>query len=243
MFQAFLLILMIHLAFKFVFANASACFINLVTHLIRPQTYPSKENENSEDRKNLKKRSELENEDSRILVYQDEVHFQIQTTVTSAWYQKGIAPTVKSFPGHSKVSYSGFVIPQTGELFVATPERFNYETTIASIRSFLETCPPPEGKKYALVMDHAPWHKKAIRLIADEHLDEYSDIFNKIEFIKLPPYSTDLNPIEQVWRITRRENTHDVFFNTLSKFMSTIDKAFEAWASPTPQIRALCSSN
>ncbi len=57
-------------------------------------------------------------------------------------------------------------------------------------------------------MDNAPWHKKAIRLIADEHLDEYSDVFDKIEFIKLPPNSPDLNPIEQIWRITRRENTH-----------------------------------
>ncbi|MDY4413374.1 MAG: transposase, partial [Ruminococcus sp.] len=74
----------------------------------------------------------------------------------------------------------------------------------------LEAHPVPEGKKYAIIMYNALWHKKAIRLIADDELPEYSDIREKVEFIKLPPYSPDFNPIEQVWRITRRENTHNV---------------------------------
>lgn len=176
-----------------------------------------------------------------ILVYQDEVHFQIQATVTSAWYKKGSSPTIKSFPGRFKASYSGFIIPETGELFVDRPEKFNYETTISSIRSFLEAHPAPEGKKYALVMDNAPWHKKTMRLIGDEHVMEYSDIFASVIFVRLPPYSPDLNPIEQVWRITRRENTHNVFFPTLATLKDAVDRAFHAWATPNAQLRSLCS--
>lgn len=174
-------------------------------------------------------------------MYQDEVHFQIQTTVSSAWYKKGSAPTVKSFPGRFKVSYSGFVIPETGELFVSKPEKFNYKTTIESIRKFLTAHPAPKGKKYALVMDNAPWHKKTKRLIEDEHLDEYADIHECLTFIKLPPYSPDLNPIEQVWRITRKENTHNVFFKTLSVLEETIDSAFHMWGKPNTQLRSLCN--
>lgn len=176
-----------------------------------------------------------------ILVYQDEVHFQIQTTVTSAWYKKGSAPTVKSFPGRFKVSYSGFVIPETGQLFVAKPKKFNYETTITSIRDFLAAHPAPEGKKYALVMDNAPWHKKTMRLVGGEQVAEYSDIFASVVFVNLPPYSPDLNPIEQVWRITRRENTHNVFFPTLAALEDTVDRAFNVWAEPNTQLKSLCS--
>ena len=172
--------------------------------LIRPQPYPSKGYEDTEERE-AKKRTELEKDDSMILVYQDKVHFQIQTTVTSAWYKKGSVLTVKSFPGRFKASYSGFVISETGELFVATPEKFNYETTIESIRAFFAAHPLPAGKKYALVMDNAPWHKKTKRLVEDEHLEEYSDLSQNVKFVKMPPYSPDLNPIEQVWRITRKE--------------------------------------
>lgn len=139
------------------------------------------------------------------------------------------------------MSYSGFVIPGTGELFVDRPDRFNYETTIDSIRSFLKKHPAPIGKKYALVMDNAPWHKKTKRLVQEERLEEYKDILDEIEFIKLPPYSPDLNPIEQVWRITRKENTHNVFFSNTAELAATVDNAFEEWSVPNEQLRTLCS--
>ncbi len=176
-----------------------------------------------------------------VLVYQDEVHFQVQATITRSWYKKGSKPKIKSFPGSGKASYSGFVIPETGELFVTKPTVFNYETTIESIRAFLSAHPAPEGKRYALVMDNAPWHKKSRRLIVDERLEEYSDILQSVEFIKLPPYSPDLNPIEQVWRVTRKENTHNVFFGSVAQLSETVDCAFEAWSRPNEQLRTLCS--
>lgn len=191
--------------------------------------------------KSLKKISEIKVNRERVLVFQDEVHFQIQTTITSGWYKKGSNPKVKSFPGRFKTSYSGFVIPETGKLFTTKPTTFNYETTISSIREFLASNPIQEGKKYVIVMDNAPWHKKAIRLIADEKREEYSDVNEKVEFLLLPPYSPDFNPIEQVWRITRREYTHNKFFPDLKTLESTVDSAFEVWAEPNTQLASLCS--
>lgn len=126
-------------------------------------------------------------------------------------------------------------------MFTCKPETFNYETTIASIRAFLKAHPAPAGKKYALVMDNAPWHKKTIRLIETEKQPEYEDICNSVTFIKMPPYSPDLNPIEQVWRVTRRENTHNVFFDAVSSLEETVDSAFDLWSMPNDQLRTLCS--
>ena len=79
---------------------------------------------------------------------------------------RGLSPKVLS-------EYSGFVIPETGELVVTQPEVFNYETVIQSLRDFLEAKPCPEGKKYCVIMDNAPWHKKAIRLIWTELDEDY----------------------------------------------------------------------
>lgn len=70
--------------------------------------------------------------------------------------------------------------------------------------------------------------QKTMRLIEDEHVMPYSDISASVTFIKLPPYSPDLNPTERVWRITCRENTHNVFFPTLAMLKDTIDRAFHA---------------
>ena len=39
----------------------------------------------------------------------------------------------------------------------------------------------------------------------------------------LPPYSPGLNPIEQVWRILRRERTRNRFFRALSDLAEAVD--------------------
>ncbi len=67
-------------------------------------------------------------------------------------------------------------------------------------------------KKIILVLDNAPWHKKAVRLIQSDALEEYQDIRDKLILSPLPPYSPDLDPIEQCWRMTRREVTHNTYF-------------------------------
>lgn len=165
----------------------------------------------------------------------------MQATTTAAWYKKGSAPRVKSFPGNSKVSYSGFVRPATGELFISKPAWFNYETMIESFREYIKANPIDEGKKYAMIIDNAPWHKKAVRLVEDRTNPDYADIREKVVFVKLPPYSPDLNPIEQVWRTTRREHTHNVFFKSKADLEDAVDKAFAQWAVPNDQLRSLCT--
>ncbi len=92
-----------------------------------------------------------------------------------------------------------------------------------------------------LIMDNAPWHKKTLRLVDTEKQTDYADISSKVSFLMLPPYSPDLNPIEQVWRITRKENTHNTFFPTLSALKETVDNAFKEWETPNNQLKSLCS--
>lgn len=157
------------------------------------------------------------------------------------WAVKGSEPKVMSKPGKNNVAYSGFVIPETGELVVTKPGWFNYETVISSLRDFISTKPCPEGKKYCIILDNAPWHKKAIRLIWKEAHEEYADIRTQLEYLSLPPYSPDLNPIEQVWRKTRREKTHNKYFGTLSKLTEVLDTYFKGFFMPNEQLKSLCS--
>jgi hypothetical protein len=87
-----------------------------------------------------------ENEDATV-VYQDEVHFQITTSVTRKWVPKGSNPKVKSAPAKKNVAYSGYVVPTTGELIVTKPGWFNYETVIQSLRDFICAYPAVDGHK------------------------------------------------------------------------------------------------
>ena len=81
-----------------------------------------------------------------------------------------------------------------GGLFVARPEIFNYETTIESV-SFLSAKPTPEGKHYVIVIDNAPWHKKALRLVDIGKQTEYVDISEKSIILDTTSLFAGLNPI------------------------------------------------
>ncbi|MBO4368837.1 MAG: IS630 family transposase [Desulfovibrio sp.] len=180
-------------------------------------------------------------DDSRVLVFQDEVHFQVTTSVTRKWAQKGSKPKVASSPRRKNVPYSGYVIPETGELLTMKTSWFNYETVIQSYRDFMAEYPVADGKKVCIVIDNAPWHKKAFRLVQEEALEEYSDIREKIELIKLPPYSPDLNPIEQCWRITRRDVTHNTYFPNERVLQEALDDYFRQYRKPNKRLESLCS--
>lgn len=175
------------------------------------------------------------------MVFQDEVHYQVQTSITSKWAPKGSEPKVMSKPGKQNVAYSGYLIPQTGELIVTKPGWFNFETVIQSFRDFLKKVSLDEDKKYLMVLDNAPWHKKAIRLIWKEELEEYQDIRDKMTYMSLPPYSPDLNPIEQVWRITRREVTHNRYYASKSELEAAIDSYYAEFQQPNHKLASLCS--
>lgn len=177
----------------------------------------------------------------KVLVFQDEAHFHQTTSVARIWALKGSKPQVPSAPGRRSVAVSGYVFPGTGEFIVTRPSWFNFETVIQSFRDFIAEANIPEGKKAALVIDNAPWHKKAFRLIVDEQLPEYKDIREKLDIIKMPPYSPDLNPIEQCWRVTRREVTHNRYFETLDKLDDTLFSYFSLYRASNDKFRTLCS--
>lgn len=168
------------------------------------------------------------------------MHFQVTTSVTRKWVLKGSEPKVKSAPGRKSVPYSGYVVPETGELIVSKPSWFNYETVIGSFRHLLENYPIPDGKRIYLILDNAPWHKKAVRLVQTEALPEYQDIRDKMSLLFLPPYSPDLNPIEQVWRITRREVTHNTYFANELVLQDTLDSYFASLRQPNEKLASLC---
>ena len=163
------------------------------------------------------------------------------TSVTRKWVVKGSKPKVKSAPCRKSVPYSGYVIPQTGELIVTKPSWFNYETVIDSFRQLLKTYPSADGKRIYLILDNASWHKKAVRLVQTQALPEYQDIRDKMTLIFLPPYSPDLNPIEQMWRITRREVTHNTYFANAQILEDTLDTHFSAYREPNDKLTALCT--
>ena len=73
--------------------------------LIRPQTYPSLDEPDEEAREEFKNDvAKAFNDPSKTVVFQDEVHFSIQATITRQWAPKGSEPKVKSYPERKNAS-------------------------------------------------------------------------------------------------------------------------------------------
>lgn len=53
---------------------------------------------------------------------------------------------------------------------------------------------------------------------------------NNIHLVHLPPYSPDLNPIEQIWRAVKRE-VSAMFVRDYEHLTTTIARAFEKLAT------------
>ena len=208
-----------------------------------PQVYPNYQ-KNQEKRELFKAElTKLINDSNSIIVSQDEVHFYQQTTVTRMWCPKGFIPTVASAPGKTSIAYSGFVVlgKGNGQLFIDKPKWFNFETTIQSIIAFMDKYPIHNYYKLYMILDNAPWHKKAKRIINED--PKYQFIKDNVHFLEIPPYSPDLNPIEQVWRFTRRNCTHNVYFPKIELIESELDSFWSQFALSNETLSGLCTFN
>jgi hypothetical protein len=57
----------------------------------------------------------------------------------------------------------------------------------------------------------------------------------------LPPYSPELNPIERVWKLTRRLATHNRYFAYVEEVAHAVESLFEKWRVPNITLSKLCA--
>jgi transposase len=80
------------------------------------------------------------------------------------------------------------------------------------------------GRKLFVVIDNGPCHwldpEGREWLVRNRHL---------VELHRLPPYSPELNPIEGVWKTTRRRTTHNRFYPTVEQRDAALAKTFTAF--------------
>ena len=86
-----------------------------------------------------------------------------------------------------------------------------------------------------LVVDNARFHHTAV---LQPWLDDHR---SRLQLDFLPPYSPDLNPIERVWKLTRRLCTHNRYFPKLEDLTATVFERFRLWRKPNLTLHQLCA--
>ena len=162
----------------------------------------------------------------------DEVHFQRHSSLTRMWAPKGQQPHVLSASTRQKVSFFGALNLKTGSLLTQETTTFNAATFGDFLYHVLQRT---EGKIY-LILDNATWHK------ALDLRDFFIDNQDRLVRIFLPPYSPELNPIERVWRVTRRQVTHNRYFASTQELKTALTSHFARWEQPNNSLKALCAT-
>ena len=89
-----------------------------------------------------------------------------------------------------------------------------------------------QGRHAVIIMDGASWHT-----------DDIAESFDNVSIIKLPPYSPELNPIEQVWSWMRQRCLGNQSFLDYDDIVEQVCCAWNKFLSCTDRVTKMCSRN
>lgn len=168
----------------------------------------------------------------------DEVHFQQYGSRCRMWIPPEIKnPVLRHFPGRKSVGYFGAVRLKDGLfMYQREPDKFNAKSFHDYMNLLLDKG-YSTGRKMILITDNARYHHAKLH---NEWREEHANRF-LLDF--LPPYSPDLNPVERVWKLLRRNCLHNRYFHTLKEIEMAVESQFLNWAHGSETLRRLCAIN
>jgi len=134
-----------------------------------------------------------------VILAEDEASLYLQATTMRVWAPIGQTPVVRVDTQRDMVHFYGCLNLITGEETAMRAEKMNSETTAVFLQQVAQRYP---DRPILWLWDRAKWHggPAAKAFLADNP---------RIEVLKFPPGSPDLNPQEHVWKLTREKVSHN----------------------------------
>ncbi len=165
-----------------------------------------------------------------LLLFGDEASFAQWGSLGYTWTRVGQQPVVKTTGKRKAYKVFGLIELFSGRLFYQGSEgRFNGQ----SYSAFLTTVLAQTTEPLFLVQDGAPSHRAApVQAFFAQHRD-------RLHVLRLPSYSPDYNPIEFLWRATKRSATHNRSFPAFPDLIASVEDALAAFARQPDRVRTL----
>lgn len=151
--------------------------------------------------------------------FSDESGFEGDPRPRSLWVTKGTKPKIKRSHDHLRFQAIGAVNPTSGEFIsLALPYSDTYTFQVFLDHLDKET----NSRKIILVLDNASWHKAS------------SLNWHSITPLYLAPYSPDLNPIENIWKLLKSNFFNNWYAKDMEQLITRICQALK-WLINTPE--------
>jgi transposase len=157
-----------------------------------------------------------------LILFEDEASFAQWGSLSYTWARRGQQPEVPT--SGKRKGYKGFGAIEyfSGRLFSQGIEgRFNSE----SYQAFLQMILAQTTHHLFLIHDGARYHTSAS---TQAFLVVHSD---RITAEPLPSYSPDYNPIEYLWKKTKKQATHNKYFKEFATLTVSVEKALAYFAT------------
>ena len=160
--------------------------------------------------------------------FQDEARVGQQGTTTRLWAPRGTRPRALKQQGFESAYVFGSVCPATGIAEAIVMPQANTEAMthhLALLSSRLQS-----DEHAVLVCDRAAWHRS-----------QSLQVPHNITLFLLPPYSPELNPVEQVWQWLRQHFWANRVFTDYEDIMEACCEAWNVFAKDSKTVSSLCT--
>jgi transposase len=157
-----------------------------------------------------------------LILFEDEASFAQWGSLSYTWARRGQQPEVPTSGKRKGYKVFGAIAYFSGRLFSQSIEgRFNAE----SYQAFLHMILAQTTHHLFLIHDGARYHTSAS---TQAFLVVHSD---RITAEPLPSYSPDYNPIEYLWKKTKKQATHNKYFKEFAALTVSVEKALAYFAT------------
>ncbi|MCG2690173.1 IS630 family transposase [Candidatus Parcubacteria bacterium] len=135
----------------------------------------------------------------------DEVRIAKEANPDYVWSEKGKTPIKKKkLEIHQSTTIFGALSMKQGKIIQHHCKKKKKQTTflLDKVKQFKEKYYPGTKKKILLLWDNASCHK------SKEVKQWLRDNPGIVELDHFPPYSPEMNPIEHVWKVLKKEINH-----------------------------------
>lgn len=166
-----------------------------------------------------------------VIIFVDEVSFAQWGSLGRTWGPMGKQAKVKTCGKRKGLKMFGAIEFKTGAFrYSECDGKFNGEFYVECLNQLMTqfACP------VILIEDGAPYHRSQL---VNQFKEEMA-VQERLFVYRLPSYSPDKNPIEKLWRTTKRDATHCRYFPEFEDLRSAVLKAFNKYMEDATKVIA-----
>lgn len=156
--------------------------------------------------------------------FQDESRVGQQGSISRVWHYKGKRPRLIRQQQFEYAYIYGAICPATGAssgLVLPVANGCGMRLHIEEISKQV-----PSGRHAVLVVDGAGWHQGHMSV-------------ENVSLLKLPPYSPELNPVEQVWQWIKQNHLSNRCYKDYNDIVDACCKAWNSFADRIDLVQSI----